>query len=51
MTENNVRKRMYIYVKLGHFTVRQKLTKYYKSTITKKKKGRSRRGSVANDPS
>ena len=26
MMENNVRKRMYIYVGLGHFAVQQKLT-------------------------
>ena len=43
--EDNVRKRMYIYIRvyryshvwLGHFVVQQKLTEHCKSTIIKKK--------------
>ena len=31
--EDNVRKRMYVYVGLGHFAVQQKLTEHCKSTI------------------
>ena len=33
MMEDNVRKRMYVYVYLGHFAVQQKMTEHYKSTI------------------
>ena len=38
MTENNMRKRMCIYVRLGHFAVQQKFTEHCKSTIKKKTK-------------
>ena len=36
--EDNERKRMYIYVSLGHFAVQQKLTEHCKSTTIKKEK-------------
>ena len=36
--EDNMRKRMHIYVKLGHFAVQQKLTEHCKSAIIKKLK-------------
>ena len=35
--EDNVRKRMYIYVELGHFAVQQKLAEHCKSPIILKK--------------
>ena len=34
--EDNVRKRMYICAKLGHFAIQQKLAGHCKSTIIKK---------------
>jgi len=36
MMEDNVKKRMHIYVLLGHSAIQQKLTEHYKSTIIKK---------------
>ena len=33
--KDNVRKRMYTYVKLGHFAVQQKLSEHCKSTMIK----------------
>ena len=33
MMEDNIRKGMYIYVRLGHFAVQQKLVQHCKSTI------------------
>ena len=33
MMEDIMRKRMYIYVYLGHFAAQQKLTEHHKSTI------------------
>ena len=37
MMEDNVRKRIYIYLWLGHFAVQQKLTEYCEATIIEKK--------------
>ena len=36
--EDNVKKKMYVCVQLGHFTVQQKLTEHVKSPIVEKKK-------------
>ena len=51
MMEDNVRKRIYIYIHLGHYAVQQILKKYCKSTmmekikmLKKKKKRRSKQG-------
>ena len=38
MMQDNVRKRMCIYGRLGHYAAQQKLTQHCKSTITKKTK-------------
>ena len=35
--EGNVRKRICMYVKLGHFVVQQELAEHYKSTVIKNK--------------
>ena len=42
MIENNMRKRRYIYVWLGHFAVQQKLAQDWKSTKLQLKKERER---------
>ena len=36
MVEDNVKKRMYVDVRLGHFAVQQKLTEHCKSAVIKK---------------
>ena len=38
MMEDNVKKRMYVNIWLGHFAVQQKLTEHCESTIIKFKK-------------
>jgi len=46
MMEDNVRKRMYICVYLGHFTAQQKLTEHCKSTIMKNLKKKKKKKNV-----
>ena len=45
--ENNARKRMYVYVRLGHFAVQQKFTEHCESIIIKKKTNTDRLYSYA----
>ena len=40
MMEGNMRKRMYVYVWLGHFALEQKLIQHCKSTVIKKRIGK-----------